>query len=176
MNLRKEIETAMLDLIDTNRLDSITIQMVCEKADVSKTSFYRYYQDKYDLVNRTFDRILPEGLDQLGKNIKWSEALNLIFDALGRRRNFLRQAYGSDDANSLGNHTEEVYVKLIKTLLLNKAVDVNKDEFAFSIKFFSISMARFTKDWVQKGGSDTKENLIKLVAKAAPFVIYPYLD
>ena len=175
VNIPKTIEQSLLQLINTRRLDDITIQSLCEQADVSKTSFYKYYKDKYDLVNKVFDRIMPEGLDQIGRNIRFSEALNLVFDALGKERPFLRQAYYSDDFNNLENHTVDYLVSLLSQLIQNKNGTLT-DQVIFSCHFFAVSLARFIREWVQKGGNDTKENLIQAILKSAPWSISTYFN
>jgi AcrR family transcriptional regulator len=175
MNIQKAVEDSILDLINQYRLDDITIALVCSHAAVSKTSFYRYYTDKYDLVNKTFDGIMPEGLEQIGRNMSWSEGLNLIFDALGRQRNFFRQAYISGDFNNLENHTQSFFKKLLVTAVDNQRGDSEDDDISFSIDLYAVSLAHFFKEWVQKGGTDTKENLIAHLRDSSPEILFGYL-
>jgi AcrR family transcriptional regulator len=175
MNIQKAIESSMLDLINLYRLDDITIALVCSHADVSKTSFYRYYTDKYDLVNKTFDGIMPEGLEQVGRNITWSEGLNLIFDALGRQRNFVRQAYISGDFNNLENHSQTFFQTLLTNAVRNQRGDLNDEDLLFSIELYSFALAHFFRMWVQKGGTETKENLIAHLRQSSPAILFEFL-
>jgi AcrR family transcriptional regulator len=176
MNIAKAVENSMLDLIETNRLENITIEMICEHAEVSKTSFYRYFKDKYDLVNQIYDSIMPSNIDQTGKNIKWTEMMMIIFDSLGKNRNFLRQAYLCDDFNDLKKHTFDFNQKIIRTLIENKGGGTKDPDVEFSIWLFSDSIADFQKNWIATGGGDTKENLIRRLRRSVPYIIYPYFD
>ncbi|MCM1544370.1 MAG: TetR/AcrR family transcriptional regulator [Ruminococcus sp.] len=45
----ERIDSALVDLIRTCELSKITVSMVAERAQVSKSTFYRYYYDIYDV-------------------------------------------------------------------------------------------------------------------------------
>jgi AcrR family transcriptional regulator len=47
----------------------VTIDEICKKADVSKMTFYKHFQDKFELAKRVFDRVVEEGFDRYRKII-----------------------------------------------------------------------------------------------------------
>ena len=114
--------------------------------------------------------VLPDG--EAHKD--W-QTLNLIFDALGRQRNFFRQAYISGDFNNLENHTQSFFKKLLVTAVDNQRGDSEDDDISFSIDLYAVSLAHFFKEWVQKGGTDTKENLIAHLRDSSPEILFGYL-
>ncbi|WP_241522238.1 TetR/AcrR family transcriptional regulator [Staphylococcus intermedius] len=40
----------MLELLNEKQFNVITIQMICERAEINRSTFYRYFEDKYDLL------------------------------------------------------------------------------------------------------------------------------
>lgn len=50
-NEQKALITTFSDLLETKSFDNITIQDLCEKANVRRSTFYRHFNDKYDLLN-----------------------------------------------------------------------------------------------------------------------------
>jgi AcrR family transcriptional regulator len=52
---RKLLRTALIDLIEERGFDDLTVGEIAERAMVSRAGFYRYYQDKYDLVEQFFE-------------------------------------------------------------------------------------------------------------------------
>lgn len=48
---KKALITTFSDLLETKSFDNITIQDLCEKANVRRSTFYRHFNDKYDLLN-----------------------------------------------------------------------------------------------------------------------------
>lgn len=49
---RRDIEAAFLKLLETHSFQKITVQMICKEALVNKGTFYRHYNDKYDLASQ----------------------------------------------------------------------------------------------------------------------------
>ncbi|EFH80658.1 TetR/AcrR family transcriptional regulator [Ktedonobacter racemifer] len=52
---QKLIRDAFIALIEERGFDAITVGEVASRAMVSRTAFYRYYEDKYDLVMKLFE-------------------------------------------------------------------------------------------------------------------------
>jgi AcrR family transcriptional regulator len=52
------IRNAMLEVMEKNSFESMTIDQISEKAMITRSTFYRYYDDKYELVSEIEDEIL----------------------------------------------------------------------------------------------------------------------
>lgn len=55
---QKLIREALIGLLEERSFDGITVGEIAERAMVSRAAFYRYYQDKYDLVETIFEEML----------------------------------------------------------------------------------------------------------------------
>lgn len=166
----------MISLMKSDSIEDITVNMILDKAEVSKASFYRHYIDKYDLVNKIFDDMVPKEISQVGKTIKWSEFMLVLFDIFGKDREFLKVAYKCDDYNNLRKHTEKFFLEFILSVLKNKNADTSNDGIGLSAKFLSVSLNSFMIDWVENGGKDTIYNLVRLMREAVPHNIYDCFD
>jgi AcrR family transcriptional regulator len=49
------LRTALMDLIKERDFEALTVGEIAEHAMVSRAGFYRYYQDKYELVEQLFE-------------------------------------------------------------------------------------------------------------------------
>lgn len=49
---RKAIRAAFFELLKETPLNRITVKSICEKADINRTTFYRYYTDAFDLMDQ----------------------------------------------------------------------------------------------------------------------------
>ncbi|MBR5754111.1 MAG: TetR/AcrR family transcriptional regulator, partial [Clostridia bacterium] len=58
------IVSAFNSLIETTDFDKITVQMICDRAEVGRTTFYRHFKDKYDVMNYNYMRWIQEYLMQ----------------------------------------------------------------------------------------------------------------
>lgn len=68
----KLIRESLISLLEEKSFDSITVEEISQRAMVSRTTFYRYYQDKYQLVEDIFEDVisaLMNDLDPLRLNI-----------------------------------------------------------------------------------------------------------
>lgn len=59
-------------MIEERHFDTITVGEIAERAMVSRSVFYRYYQDKYDLVEKIFEEMVTtvvRDIDPLRRDI-----------------------------------------------------------------------------------------------------------
>ena len=56
----QQIDRALLELLNELPFQKITVQLLCERALINRSTFYKYYTDKYDLLDRYLNKILQE--------------------------------------------------------------------------------------------------------------------
>lgn len=88
---KKMLQTTVLSLLQQKKIDTITVTEVCKKADVNRTTFYRYYDDVYmcvDTIETEFlnsidipqDASAVEGLEKLLEGFYHNPQIsNLVF-------------------------------------------------------------------------------------------------
>lgn len=57
---RKLVWDALLELIIERGFESITVNTICDRAMVHRTTFYNHYQDKYDLLESGIQKMYAE--------------------------------------------------------------------------------------------------------------------
>lgn len=50
---KRDLRNAMMSLLKTHTFDSITVKEICDVALINRMTFYKHYEDKYDLFNDT---------------------------------------------------------------------------------------------------------------------------
>ncbi len=65
----KLLQEAMIALIAEKGFDAITVGDIADRAMVNRATFYRHYEDKYDLVAKIFE----ETANELINNMKYKE-------------------------------------------------------------------------------------------------------
>lgn len=71
---RQTLSHALIALIEEKRYDAITVQDICERANVGRSTFYAHYQDKDDLLTSNFQ----QAMDSLGQPLAHRDG-QLIF-------------------------------------------------------------------------------------------------
>ena len=49
----RDFQNALLVLLENNSFDHLTVDQICKEALLHRSSFYRYFNDKYDLLEQT---------------------------------------------------------------------------------------------------------------------------
>ena len=60
LKTKKLIKNALAELLQNKNLKDITVQEVAQKADISRTTFYNYYYDVYDIYEQLEKEVLAE--------------------------------------------------------------------------------------------------------------------
>ena len=55
---KKNIKKALINLLANHKFDLITINQIVEEAEITRSTFYRYYDDKYELLSDIEEEIL----------------------------------------------------------------------------------------------------------------------
>lgn len=55
-----QIDRALMKCLEQTSLQKLTVDQLCQEALINRSTFYKYYQDKYDLVDQYLARTLQE--------------------------------------------------------------------------------------------------------------------
>ncbi len=66
---RQALSHALIALIQEKRYEAITVQDICDRANVGRSTFYAHYQDKDDLLASNFQQIM----ESLGSRVEWRD-------------------------------------------------------------------------------------------------------
>lgn len=88
---KRNIKNGLIILLENNKFDLITINQIAEEAEITRSTFYRYYEDKYDLLSEIEEEILNhihkerEKIDKdfSDENMFNVEMFKQLFDSLG---------------------------------------------------------------------------------------------
>ena len=144
---------AMFDLLRDNRFENIKVTDICDKAEIHRTTFYKHFDNKYELLEYCILK-LSEGFDEiLGKyhydNI---EKDNLFIEILSNNKN--------------GILMEKVYDVIINRVTENLKNNVSADKLKgippeFIAQYYVAATFEVYRYWLEHPDFCTKEELIK---------------
>lgn len=116
------LQEAMIELITEKGFDTITVGDIAERAMINRATFYRHYQDKYNLVTKIFEettnhlvermKSLPKDaihLDRQDPPEIWVE----IFEHVAEQRQLYRAMLGKNGSPWFVAMMREHIIKLI---------------------------------------------------------------
>lgn len=59
----RDFQNALLTLLEKHSFDHLTVDQICNEALLHRSSFYRYFSDKYDLLEQTLDAQISQIAD-----------------------------------------------------------------------------------------------------------------
>ena len=59
----RDFQNALLTLLEKNSFEHLTVDQICNEALLHRSSFYRYFSDKYDLLEQTLDAQISRIVD-----------------------------------------------------------------------------------------------------------------
>lgn len=87
---KKVVRDCFLELLRGRSIDRITVTEICEKAELNRSTFYKYYDSPYDLLNKLEDEYLDRLQDRLSQIDKadLSNLLRIVLTDLKENREF----------------------------------------------------------------------------------------
>lgn len=77
---KKQIEDSLLQLMKEQTFETISIRQLIDLAEVNRSTFYRHYLDKYDLLEKIEDQLLGDLLDYYQDALKSDRLFKLEKD------------------------------------------------------------------------------------------------
>lgn len=146
------IQETVLAFLETKPIDAITVTEVCEKANINRTTFYRYYDD----VNDCEDQIESEFIDALDfkKDAQPFESLETLLESFYKKPKLSNLVFVEGKTR--------VLEKMYQTFGGNRpdtALEINPYEEIYIMS----GIQNVLKRWVKLGMKETPKELTKTI-------------
>lgn len=81
------IRQAFIELLRERHIEKISVTDICKSADINRATFYRYYDNQYDLLSSIENEILEEiKIEVLDKTDNIDDLIRVIFCLFNERK------------------------------------------------------------------------------------------
>ena len=169
------ILNTIADLLDEKTFEKITVTDICETAGISRPTFYRHFDSKYDAVNWFWKSITQPGLDRLGVDMTWRESLAYIYTRGEEYFEFFTKTLseGYDSLQQVSLHTWED--SLCTTVTDHLKVPMTRD-LELQIKFFAGGEPQMLAYIFDPSRPFVGEELAASVEKCVPTELHSLFD
>lgn len=105
----RDFQNALMTLLETNSFDHLTVDQICKEALLHRSSFYRYFNDKYDLLEQTLKaqvvRIVDNGDSE-------DDIVKQVIIYIDQHRNVVRHLAASDSHSSLYSELLQILTQM----------------------------------------------------------------
>ena len=119
--MKYRLAEAVKVCMKTTSVEKITVKEIVDACGTTRQTFYRHFQDKYDLVNWYFDKILLESFEHMGEGETIYEGLVKKFQYIQKEKLFFKMAFKSDDQNCLRDHDFELILAFYSDRIQEKS-------------------------------------------------------
>lgn len=169
---KKIIKETTLSLLKEKDISKITISEICTLADINRATFYRYYLDIYDLLEKIEEEFILELVtateDEDDTNV--SLFLHKVLEVFLNNKELVKILFNTKNGiSSLDNILETAYTKscAIWKRDLRDDITINEMEFAF-IFIFNGSLGVINY-WIK---NDFKEDIDDIASRVQELCYY----
>ena len=139
-------------LLETVPFSKITIKMITDKAGLIRPTFYKHFQDKYEVIEWIFRTDVIDNVQTLIENNMFPEALRMFFRCLEKDKDFYRRAYATKGPNSFKTLIYQTIYKNVLVLINEFAPsDINRDSVLTPevlADYYSLGLANLIRRWI----------------------------
>lgn len=165
---RYQFALAVKECMKEHSLDKITVTKIVEKSHMTRQTFYRYFKDKYDLVNWYFEKLVMQSFRQMGTSLTLHEGLVKKFHFIENDYHFFKAAFSSQDYNSLVKYDFDSIHAFYKNIIVSKTGKPLDKETAFLLEMYCRGSIDMTVNWVKSNMPNTPEEMADLLIAALP--------
>ena len=163
------------DLMNKQSLDKITVTDIVSHSGMTRQTFYRYFQDKYDLVNWYFEKLADKSFRQIGNSSTLREGLIKKFSFLLNDQVFFTQAFKSKDYNNVESYDYQCILEFYTQIIQKKIGNIPTD-ILFLLEMYCHGSITMTVQWAIGGMKESPEKIADLLIDALPLKLEALLS
>lgn len=148
---KNEIMTALGGLLQTKRLDDITVTELVERCNISRQAFYYHFSDLYGVVDYGIQRYLEEL--KAPSPEQWHEVLERTLTLLRENRTLVLNVYRAYERSYVEHDLRQWATPLVeaRVRMAARTHGVTEDQISFMIELLTEALASIVLSWVERG-------------------------
>lgn len=174
----RQIDEALLNSLKETSFEKITIEMICKKALINRSTFYKYYEDKYVLLSDFLDRTLSEFREYVKVDFVMATPYNIdgeIYQSIFR--NLIQHVYSKKDTYLVLWHsnpnrniwlemTQIIQKRILETLNSTSVIKPeNKIYLDLFATLFASNLMTELEWWLKNDSTITLEDLMRIMTR-----------
>ena len=160
------IATAVNELCKSTPFSSLTVDPICENAEVSRSTFYKAFSDKYDICAWYQDLMLKGGMGEVGRTLTCRQGIRATFEGFNCLKYLFNAMKDHPEATLRTEKARIEHVQLFReTLEQYHGIEMN-DELLFLIEWNVIAYLRMSMDWMMGYRVEDMDSMVNLIASS----------
>lgn len=157
----EKIKSVFLDLIGKYNIKEITVTEICQRSEINRSTFYKYFENVYDLLEKLEADIVNDVRQKLCEDFNMQKLFLKLEDIEQNDLQNLASIYKEDPlfARNLGNIGYEAVLSYIET----NYEKFSKIQTEYVSKFIAAGCSSMIRNWLISGGSISSKEMIDLI-------------
>ena len=156
---KMKIIYALEKLLWERSVDEIYVSDIGREAGIARKTFYRHYQDRYDLVDRYFEEYFQNAFKKIIFGESWEEALMMYLTICEEKAEVLICTYESKDGNGLYGGVE-MTAETYRKYLIKRGADVDSADMQFAVRIADTGETKRIVKWLLGSMQMEKQELV----------------
>ena len=170
--MKYRLAEAMKTCMRTMPVEKITVKEIVQECGTTRQTFYRYFLDKYDLINWYFDKILMESFEHMGEGTTVYEGLCKKFQYIEEEKLFFKAAFRNDQQNCLREHDFRLILAFYTRQIEEKTKEPISENLRFLLEMYCQGSIYMTVQWVLGERKSTPQEMAKALVSEMPSELY----
>ena len=158
--------------------DEMTTSQICKMANVSRSTFYRHFEEKLEAVQWGMRRVSLVGIGSIGRTLDWHEGVTMTLEATKRLAPFFKA--GGKWANKCYPIVTESFMRyhmdmFSTTITIYKRERLDEGLEAV-LRFWVFSLTESLNWWRLNDFAPPVEEMTEYIIRAVPQEIYDLLS
>lgn len=167
---KKVLAEALIEILKNKNIENVTVSELAKKADITRTTFYQYYREPVEMLEKLQDEIAID-LNKIVEQTEGGDArgfFSLLF-------NYFHQDKMKADILSFTIRNQKGYEKIgyeihNKYMLRwkDKIVAENLKQYEYYRYYIVFGCIAVVENWVENGMSETPEEMTEIAISLLP--------
>lgn len=171
---------ALIELVEERGLDAVTVNDLCERADLNRGTFYNHFRDKDQLMALLQDEIIEDvtALQERMQNVTLADMLAYrvagrplpllveLFDYLREQSDFLHATLGPGGDASFAPRLRKVVCENLVQNILHEKYRENPTAFVeYYVAFYAAAYLGIIACWIERGTPESSEVMARIAMR-----------
>lgn len=172
IDIHLSLFNALSELLSQKSIENITVNEILQLSNTSRTTFYKYFKDKYDLMCWYYDHIARENhLYSYMLDAPWENTLPIYSSIYEKNSNFFKSIASYNGQNSFQEYLYNYCVSYFRDRAIKRNIDPYNKELDIAIQCFSIGLSSITIKWLTGELNLTREEFDLFRSKCYPVIL-----
>lgn len=167
MRTKKAIFSAFYLLLQEKSFESITIKNILEEAEISRSTFYRYFNDKYEIPCWYYDSCVKQIMEDHQADLNMDIELAII-QVITSDPVFFRKIFNIEGQNSFENFIAEYTYRFFLTTIQQQGKEALIENEKFALKIYCDGAGSAMNQWLNSKFIYDDETLVRYFKEAKP--------